>query len=508
MGVDTKKSRYVYQGPYSVGDTAPIPFKYIKAEHIEVYRDSTKLEYNVEYSITGQNVYLMTPIAAVESLVVLRNTKRDQDSEFPQEGKFDSAEVEEAFDKLTMQQQEQDDKLSRAVLLPVDAEIETSELGLPTPEAGKALKWKADLSGLENSKYDVDAVADLANAAKDEATRQANIATAQAADAKSSALFAAQKLTETQQAAQQAQEDIATAKAEATTAITTLKESEVADATSEIQAETMKNIEAIDAAGIEAENKAKLYAQGTIEELPSGSAKYWADVAKEAAQFDTYTKSELDGKLATKQDTLTFGAGLTEAAGDVTVDPDAIEALLETNATFNSKYQKKLKAGTGINLEDDGTISATGQIDAYTKDETNNLLLAKQDKLTAGANIIIDPATNTISATGGGGAVDAYTKAETDLLLNAKQNTLTPGTNISIGADGTISCTLDTYNRSEITGLLALKQNTLTAGTYTTLTNNTVDVDITKIYQVFDAATWAGMSTAAQQAIPLAFVKE
>ena len=100
MGVDTKKSRYVYQGPYSVGDTAPIPFKYIKAEHIEVYRDSMKLEYNVEYSITGQNVYLMTPIAAVESLVVLRNTKRDQDSEFPQEGKFDSAEVEEALDKL------------------------------------------------------------------------------------------------------------------------------------------------------------------------------------------------------------------------------------------------------------------------------------------------------------------------------------------------------------------------------------------------------------------------
>ena len=468
MGVDTKKSRYVYQGPYSVGDTAPIPFKYIKAEHIEVYRDSTKLEYNVEYSITGQNVYLMTPIAAVESLVVLRNTKRDQDSEFPQEGKFDSAEVEEAFDKLTMQQQEQDDKLSRAVLLPVDAEIETSELGLPTPEAGKALKWKANLSGLENSKYDVDAVADLANAAKDEATRQANIATAQAADAKSSALFAAQKLTETQQAAQQAQEDIATAKTEATNAITTLKESEVANATSEIQAETTKNIEAIDAAGIEAENKAKLYAQGTIEELPSGSAKYWANVAKEAAQFDTYTKSELDGKLATKQDTLTFGAGLTEASGDVTVDPDAVEALLETNATFNSKYQKKLKAGTGINLGEDGTISATG----------------------------------------GGGAVNAYTKAETDLLLNAKQNTLIPGTNISIGADGTISCTLDTYNRSEITGLLALKQNTLTAGTYTTLTNNTVDVDITKIYQVFDAATWAGMSTAAQQAIPLAFVKE
>ncbi len=507
MGVDTKQSRYVYQGPYSVGDTAPIPFKYIKAEHIEVYRDATLLEYNVEYTITGQNVYLMTPIAAAESLVVMRNTARDQDSDFPQEGKFDSAEVEEALDKLTMQQQEQDDKLSRAVLLPVDSQVDNADLGLPVPEPGKALKWAKDLSGLINSKQDVDEVVDLANAAKDEATRQANVASAQATDAKSSALFAAEKLAQTTHAAEQAQEDIATAKTEATNAITALKKSEVADATSEIQAEAMKNIEAIDAAGLEAENKAKLYAQGTIEELPSGSAKYWAGVAKESAQFDTYTKSELDGKLSAKQDALTFGSGLTEAENTVSVDVDTVETLLEAHTTFNNKYQHKLKAGTGINIADDNTISATGQIDAYTKEETNNLLSAKQNTLVAGDNITIDPQTNIISATGGG-TIDAYTKAQTDLLLNAKQNKLTAGSNISLASDGTIACTLDAYTRSETTGLLALKQNTLTAGTYVTLTGNTIDVDTSKIYQVFDAATWAGMATEQKQAIPLAFVKE
>lgn len=507
MGVDTKQSRYVYQGPYAVGDTAPIPFKYIKARHIEVYRDSTLLEYNVEYTITGQNVYLMTPIAAAETLVVMRNTARDQDSEFPQEGKFDSAEVEEALDKLTMQQQEQDDKLSRAVLLPVNAGGSNANLGLPVPEAGKALQWAEDLSGLENSKQKVDEVVDLANAARDEATRQANVSSAQAADAKSSALFAAEKLAQTTHAAEQAQEDIATAKTEATNAITALKESEVADATSEMQAEAMKNIEAIDAAGIEAEAKAKLYAQGTIQDLPSGSAKYWAEVAKESAQFDTYTKSELDGKFAAKQDTLTFSTGLTKAGSTVTADVDTIESLLEEHTTFNNTYQHKLKAGTGISIADNYTISATGQIDAYTKAETNDLLSAKQDTLIAGDNITIDPQTHTISATGGG-TTDAYTKAQTDLLLNAKQNKLTAGSNISIATDGTIACTLDAYTRSETTGLLALKQNTLTAGTYVTLTGNTIDIDISKIYQVFDAATWAGMTTVQQQAIPLAFIKE
>ena len=46
-----------------------------------------------------------------------------------------------------------------------------------------------------------------------------------------------------------------------------------------------------------------------------------------------------------------------------------------------------------------------------------------------------------LSAGGSGGTVDAYTKTETDALLNAKQNTLTAGTGITIDENNVISST-------------------------------------------------------------------
>ncbi len=564
MGVDTKQSRYVYQGPYSVGDIAPIPFQYIKPEHIEVYRDDKQLELNVEYTITGQNVYLQTPIAAAESLTIVRNTTRDQDSDYPQEGKFDSAEIEESLDKLTMQQQEQDDKLSRAVLLPINSDTGVS-LGLPVPEPNKALKWNKELTSLENTKYDIDEVLDKAVAAKDEATRQANVASAQAADAKSSALFAAQKLTETTQAAAQAQTDITAAKNEATQQLKTV----VADGTSTLQDETMKNIEAIDAAGLEAEGKAKLYAQGTIEELPSGSAKYWADVAKETAQLDTYTKSELDGKFLAKQNKLTpgdnitidektgvisatGGGGGTPAENTVTTNTEQeIPAFKDFSATKNNLGIRSavkignMYLGQSAEITPQAAISTNSQsLQIYTSEGRLAAVFSKLTGSTDYGSLTVEPSTGAtqgsvgtnattlrlfsssgkleltgstlkyINSSGeetnllGGTTGSTYTKDEIDLLLAAKQQKLIEGNNISILSDGTISCTLDTYNRTEITGLLNLKQNTLTPGSYMSLTNNTINVDTTKLCPVFDAATWEGMSTAEKQALPLAFIKE
>lgn len=78
-----------------------------------------------------------------------------------------------------------------------------------------------------------------------------------------------------------------------------------------------------------------------------------------------------------------------------------------------------------------------GTVDAYTKAETDNLLNAKQNTLTAGTGITIDE-NNVISSTGGsGGSVDAYTKAETDTKLDAKQDKLTAGSGITITKDET-----------------------------------------------------------------------
>lgn len=70
--------------------------------------------------------------------------------------------------------------------------------------------------------------------------------------------------------------------------------------------------------------------------------------------------------------------------------------------------------------------------DAYSKTETNSLLNAKQNRLTAGTGITISG--DTISS-------DAYSKSETDTLLAGKQDELTAGTGINISSNNVISAT-------------------------------------------------------------------
>lgn len=110
----------------------------------------------------------------------------------------------------------------------------------------------------------------------------------------------------------------------------------------------------------------------------------------------------------------------------------------------------QLVQGNNISITEDAsthkvTISSTGStIDAYTKDETRELLAGKadisaldnkQDTLVSGTNIktingesVLGEGNIVIS--GSGETVDAYTKTETNDLLAAKQDTLVSGTNI------------------------------------------------------------------------------
>ena len=338
---------------------------------------------------------------------------------------------------------------------------------------------------------------------------------------------------------------------------------ELENGTSTLEDETMKNIEAIDAAGLEAEGKAKLYAQGTIEELPSGSAKYWADVAKETAQFDTYTKSELDGKFLAKQNKLTPGDNITidENTGVISATGGGGGTPAENTVTTNTEQEisafkdfSALKDNFGIRsavkraeITAQASIATHSEsLDVYTSEGRRAAIIGKSTGSTGYGWLVVEPDSSAARGeigtsastlqlfsnngkleltgstlkytnssgeekdllTSSGGGSSSYTKDEIDLLLAAKQQKLIEGNNISILSDGTISCTLDTYNRTEITGLLNLKQNTLTPGSYMSLENNTINVDTTKLCPVFDTATWEGMSTAEKQALPLAFIKE
>ena len=72
-------------------------------------------------------------------------------------------------------------------------------------------------------------------------------------------------------------------------------------------------------------------------------------------------------------------------------------------------------------------------------DATGKLSILKGDG--SDERMVIQDEIEALKNAGGGGSVDAYTKTETDNLLNAKQNTLTAGTGITIDENNVISST-------------------------------------------------------------------
>ena len=118
--------------------------------------------------------------------------------------------------------------------------------------------------------------------------------------------------------------------------------------------------------------------------------------------------------------------------------PVVMNSGTSSNATFDFYIPEgkpgaiHYTAGPGINITDDNRIEATGEMAVYWGDlvgsmsnqtDLMNALNAKQDNLTAGANVQIN--NNTISAT---------------------DTTYTAGTNVSISDQNVISATDTTYN--------------------------------------------------------------
>lgn len=538
MTIPVQQIRYVYDGPYSVSDTAPIPFSYSEPEHVKALRDKQPLEINVEYSVSGQNIILLVPIAASEHLVIYRETPMNNDAEFPQEAKFDSEKITDAIDKLTMQNQEQEDALNRAIKLPLDADPNIQNLDLPLPEANKGLKWNATEDGLVNTKYDTDEIADIATEQAEIATQQAALATLRATEAAESAQLAAdkaQEVTETAQAAiaeiaqevadalsetdaikDAAQEAITNAKDSAISDIETAAGTAVEEATTAISSAKDTAVGEVEASADATIALAQSWAVGTITDRPEGSAKWWAQQAQQIVQGDSYTKLETDALLLQKEDVFTVGSNLTmseERVLDVNTTtlnqnfPTKTDMSAAITASATTK-QDKLIAGSGIAIAEDGkTISADlSGVDAYTKSQTDSKLAQKQDVLIAGDNIIIAADGKTISATTSA-SIDAYTKTETNQLLSGKQDKLVAGSGIELDGN-TISSSIDTYSKEEIQGLLNVKQNALTPGEYIKIEGNVISATPEDMISTFSEGDWNDLSPEEQSAIKLALIYE
>lgn len=92
---------------------------------------------------------------------------------------FSSQSLENAHDRAAIRDLVLEEQISRAVKFPLTSE--SADFELPEPDAGKALKWNAGETALENSTYDPDEVVELAQAAQAAAElAEANAETAEA----------------------------------------------------------------------------------------------------------------------------------------------------------------------------------------------------------------------------------------------------------------------------------------------------------------------------------------
>lgn len=123
-------------------------------------------------------------VIAGERLTAYRESAIIQDKNYPRTGAFPAATHEGALDYLTMQNQEQQDELDRALKVPISTQNFAGSMPLPVP--GRALKINQDGSGFEMSEFDPDTALLTteefkvqAQQAASEATKAANTATQQ-----------------------------------------------------------------------------------------------------------------------------------------------------------------------------------------------------------------------------------------------------------------------------------------------------------------------------------------
>ena len=160
--IENDSPKVQYTGPFIKGQLLPLTFPYIATEDVKMIIDDKPAIFNVDYEIITEpndehpvaypnSAYIKSDLPNAKQITLYRVTPLDQQAPFPQQSKFRSERVEQALDKLTMQQQEQEEQLSRCIIAPIT--LETFNGQLPAPAADQALKWNTEGTELEN--YDI-----------------------------------------------------------------------------------------------------------------------------------------------------------------------------------------------------------------------------------------------------------------------------------------------------------------------------------------------------------------
>lgn len=160
MTVASETSRVSYSGDGST-TVFSVPFYFLNNADLKVYLrvNATGVEtlqtITTHYSVTGAGVLaggsvtMVTAPATGQTLVIYRDPSLTQQTDYVGNDPFPAETHERALDKLTMLVQRLSSRFSRAITLKETSSY--SALTIPDPESSKLLRWKSDLSGLENA---------------------------------------------------------------------------------------------------------------------------------------------------------------------------------------------------------------------------------------------------------------------------------------------------------------------------------------------------------------------
>ena len=161
MTVSTTTSRADYNGNGTTTAFA-VPFYFLDNSHLTVLRTQistgviTTLALTTNYTVSGAGnpaggtvTCLVAPTAG-QKISILRNVPLTQLNTYVPNDPFPAASHERALDQLTMEVQQLDEAIDRALTLPANTVAGSVSATLPTPEANKFIGWNSTANGLQN----------------------------------------------------------------------------------------------------------------------------------------------------------------------------------------------------------------------------------------------------------------------------------------------------------------------------------------------------------------------
>ena len=149
MTISTTESRKSYTGNGSTASFS-FPYKFLADGDLKVYVDNVLKTLTTDYTLSGAGdasggtVTFVTAPASLTSVVFYRDMAITQEVDYITGDAFPAETHEEALDRLTMIDQQQEDQIDRAVKLQLGDETSSMELPLKATRATKMLGFDAD----------------------------------------------------------------------------------------------------------------------------------------------------------------------------------------------------------------------------------------------------------------------------------------------------------------------------------------------------------------------------